>query len=56
LFIAAEFKPDPELLGGVWYDGNKEYDAALVDGICKYLLARVREAVSSQPALTDTVR
>ena len=52
LYIMTGVTPAEDLAGGVWYDANKEYDAVFVDTVCRFLLKKVREAVS----LFDNIR
>ncbi|KAK1922411.1 RNA polymerase Rpc34 subunit-domain-containing protein [Papiliotrema laurentii] len=42
LYVLADTTPDEGMTGGIWYDGNKEYDSAFVTGITKVLLTHVR--------------
>lgn len=53
MFVLAGVEPAEELVGGVWYKDNKEYDSAFVTTICKYLLTAVRKAVSSYLSTHD---
>jgi hypothetical protein len=45
LYVLADTTPDEGMTGGIWYDGNKEYDSAFVTGITKVLLTHVRTKV-----------
>jgi hypothetical protein len=46
MYILFGVEPAEDLMGGVWYKDNKEYDTAFVTNICKFLLMQVRKAVS----------
>ncbi|ORX38930.1 RNA polymerase Rpc34 subunit-domain-containing protein [Kockovaella imperatae] len=42
LYILPNVKPAEDLTGGVWYDGQKEYDAEFVNGITMFLYDKVK--------------